>query len=174
MRAKRGQASFPTASVGSGRILLAESAGYLLQPSLREIGLGHITRFWMKSGRCSQATRPQRAYLVPLWRLADFANSIRASVCMALRHCCVAEGVRLSPAAQGLLSVEHLDEVRRAAQPGEGLEEGFEHAAPAQPPEACWSRWVGAVPAVGLGTAVARGGMTTAAGGSGWRSETAR
>jgi hypothetical protein len=30
------------------------------------------------------------------------------------------------------------------------------------------------VSAVGLGTAEARGGMTTAAGGSGWRSATAR
>jgi len=38
----------------------------------------------------------------------------------------------------------------------------------------CPSRWLGIVPTVALGTAVERGGMTTATGGSGWRSETAR
>ncbi len=38
----------------------------------------------------------------------------------------------------------------------------------------CRSRWLGAVPALGPGTAVARGGTATAAGGSGWRAATAR
>src|SRR4051812_29694152 len=37
----------------------------------------------------------------------------------------------------------------------------------------CWSRCVGAVSATGLGTAVTRGGMITATGGSGWRAATA-
>jgi hypothetical protein len=38
----------------------------------------------------------------------------------------------------------------------------------------CTSRWLGTVSEVRLATALARGGMITAAGGSGWRSETAR
>jgi len=32
----------------------------------------------------------------------------------------------------------------------------------------CWPRWLGVVPAAELGTAVERGGMTTATGGAGW------
>jgi len=38
----------------------------------------------------------------------------------------------------------------------------------------CWSRWLGIEPAAELGTAVERGGMTTATGGPGWYSATVR